>query len=560
MLLSYLEKEKRIDETQVRAIKDQQKVTGKTSDAQTLLTLGFVGEDELAKTMAKVSGLEYLTIPDVQDGYLDKTFEFIDEFKTLIPVDTARSYLIFPLALKNNILHLAVFDPFDTTVEMGLEERIGTGIKHYVLTQRHINKLVDRYYYGGLDLNIILNRVEAGDETGIPQLVSAILEDSYRQNCTDIHFCPEENGVWLRYRIDGVLHEQAFLRKSIHEPLCSRIKIMSKLDIAETRAPQDGHLQIELPEKTVDVRVSFLSTIHGENIVLRLLDTGSGGIELNDLGFLTKDQDTFKRSIVEPQGMILITGPTGSGKTTTLFSAIRILNKLERNIMTLEDPVEIRLPIVRQTQINPKANVTFASGLRSILRQDPDIILVGEIRDHETMELGVRAALTGHLVFSTLHTNNAPETIYRMIDLGLQPTLLTSVLLCVIAQRLVRKLCISCRLQVDRNSEFYGKYQKACDKSELDDIMDASIYEANPDGCPECKSGYRGRIGLYEVLSMTPQIKETILNLQKITPDNFFRIAMAEGMNSLWLDGLHKIALGFTGYSEVRRVLGAFKV
>ncbi len=558
-LLKHLEKIKKITESQAKAIIDQQKILGTYSDAEVILALGFMEEQELVRNMAEISGLKFLTFSEVEERLLSKEFLFVPEAFHLVPSNTARTLNIFPLSVKHNILTLAVFDPFDSKVEMELEEKIGIEIKRYVLTRRHINKLIDRYYHKGLVLSDILKRMLTGDETAIPEMVNAILEDAYRKRTTDIHFCPEKHGIWLRYRIDGVLQEQGFMLKSILEPLCSRLKIMAKLDIAETRAPQDGHLTIELTEKNVDVRISFLNTIHGENIVLRLLDSATGGLSLQDLGFNPEDANRFGKMIKEPQGMILITGPTGSGKTTSLFSAIRILNKLERNIMTLEDPVEIRLPIIRQSQINPKANVTFATGLRSILRQDPDIILIGEIRDHETMELAVRASLTGHLVFSTLHTNNAPETAYRLVDLGLSPTLMTSVIISIIAQRLVRRICSNCNFQVSEKTNTYKEYQRLCELANLKELSSKPILSPNEEGCVECNKGYRERIGLFEILNMTSEIKKTIMNITNISPDEFRSLALEQGMTSLWQDGLQKTALQITGIAEVERVLGSFK-
>ena len=567
--------EKHLDLQQIRAVEDVKKDMGEMSEAAIILDLGLMDDEVLAEVLAEVSGETYLREREVERRYDAGMFSFSDQrFKELVPVNYARSSLIIPLALTGNpeVLTLGIFDPFDHAVQRSIQERTGISLTRVILSRSHIKRLIDREYYDSKELSARIGHLVRGaasyshDDDKTVEMVDTLLQDAKRAGATDIHFSPDDLGMWVRYRINGTLYEKAFLNRSWIEPVCSRIKIMSDLDIATTHAAQDGHLKINLPEGGVDVRVSFFRTVHGENVVLRILGSGVGGIPITKLGMLKDDREVFRNLIRRPQGMVLLTGPTGCGKTTTLYSAIRVLNKLEKNIMTLEDPPEIRMPIVRQSQINERANLTFSKGLRSILRQDPDIILVGEIRDEETAEQGVRAALTGHLVFSTVHTNDAANTIFRLYDLGITPNLMTSVVAGIIAQRLVKRLCRYCKIPVNPDSaefdQFKRIYQDMGRSAETAD--EQTIYTVNSyaDLCQDkaCLGGYKGRIGVFEILQMTPVLRKTIqLELKNTTPEMLSRLAQQAGMKTLWQDGIEKAAMGITSMVDLFNGLGVYQ-
>jgi len=364
------------------------------------------------------------------------------------------------------------------------------------------------------------------------------------EGASDIHVEPEEELIRTRFRVDGVLHEVSSPPKHLQSAIVSRIKIMANLDIAERRKPQDGRFTIRMAGKQIDVRVSCVPTIHGENVVLRLLDVSSALLGLQQLGFSKDVFAKFEKLILRPHGIILVTGPTGSGKTTTLYAALDKINTVEKNIITVEDPVEYKLEGIRQIQVNPKVDLTFAKGLRSILRQDPDIIMVGEMRDFETTEIAIQAALTGHLVFSTLHTNDAPGAVTRMIDMGVEPFLVSSSVIGILAQRLVRTICENCKTEYTPTKE------------ELKDIglkQAAKLKFFRGKGCEKCmKRGYKGRIGIYELMTVDDDIRNLII--AKAPPDEIRKKALASGMISLTEDGIQKVQDGLTTVEEVLRV------
>jgi type IV pilus assembly protein PilB len=375
-----------------------------------------------------------------------------------------------------------------------------------------------------------------------------IMIQAIRDRASDIHFEPDETALRVRFRIDGFLYETATLPKQVHPSLTSRIKILAEMDIAETRLPQDGNFNVKMEKRGFEIRVSTFPTIYGENVVLRILDQTSPLFRLGDLGFSKDTLDLCSQLIRRPNGIVLVTGPTGSGKTTTLYAFLNLINSKEKNIITIEDPVEYRLALIRQTQVNPKAGITFATGLRSILRQDPDIIMIGEIRDRETSEIAHQAALTGHLVLSTLHTNDAPEAISRLMDIGVEPYLISSSLIGVLAQRLVRTICPDC------------KTPYPADPNVLGDLGDQSLKSKSPltlyrgKGCRNCKlSGYRGRTGIFELLSVNDKIKQLIS--EKASAQVIREAAKKTvGMVSLREDGLRKVLQGLTTLEEVDRV------
>ena len=371
-------------------------------------------------------------------------------------------------------------------------------------------------------------------------LVEKILSDGIRRGATDIHINPDMKGIRIRYRVDGVLQHSMFLPFELLNPIVSRFKIMGQMNIAESRIPQDGSAEFLYKKRKLDLRISTFPVVGGENVVVRVLDKSQIKVGLESLGFLDQDIEKLNDSIQLPFGMILVTGPTGSGKTTTLYSCLSMINTVSRNIITLEDPVEYQLPLARQCQINVKAGLTFASGLRSILRQDPDVILVGEMRDAETAELAIRAALTGHLVFSTIHTNDAISSIARLMDIGIDPFLISSTLDSIIAQRLVRTLCQECREEVPAFSPLYKRMGMS--------PAEQKLYKSR--GCPACDdSGFKGRSVIYEILKITPAIREMIN--EKANLEDIRRMATEQGFVPMREIALDKIRSGITTIDEV---------
>ena len=371
-------------------------------------------------------------------------------------------------------------------------------------------------------------------------LVEKIIIDGVQRGATDVHINPDIKGVRIRYRIDGVLQHSMFLPNELLNPIVSRFKIMGQMNIAESRIPQDGSAEFDYRQRKLDLRISTFPVLGGENVVIRVLDKNQLRIGLENLGFFDEDIEKLNASIQLPFGMILVTGPTGSGKTTTLYSCLSIINTVSRNICTLEDPVEYQLPLARQSQINVKAGLTFATGLRSLLRQDPDVILVGEMRDAETAELAIRASLTGHLVFSTIHTNDAISSIARIIDIGIDPFLISTTIDSIVAQRLVRSLCEECKEPVPGFSPLYSKIGA--------DPSSCTLYR--PKGCPACdNNGFKGRSVIYEILQITPKIREMI-NV-KASLEDIRRHAIEEGFREMHEVALMKVKLGITTLEEV---------
>jgi len=380
-------------------------------------------------------------------------------------------------------------------------------------------------------------------QSPLVRLVDKIIITGINQNATDIHVGPDARGTRVRYRVDGALHHGMLLPRNLLNPIVSRFKILGHMNIAESRVPQDGSAEFLHKDKKLDLRISTFPLINGENIVARILDKSHLKLGLDTLGFHESDIQLINETLKLPFGMILVTGPTGSGKTTTLYSCLSIINTVSRNIFTVEDPVEYQIPLVRQSQVNVKAGLTFAMGLRSILRQDPDIILVGEMRDLETAELAVRAALTGHLVFSTLHTNDAASSLVRLVDMGIEPFLISSTLDTVIAQRLVRVLCPACREALPAQHVLYGKLGM--------DPRQTALYRAK--GCDDCRgTGYRGRSVIYEILKVSAGIREMIS--RRAALDDIKRLAAEQGFKSMYENGLDKVRAGVTTIEEISTV------
>ncbi len=482
-----------------------------------------------------------------------------------IPFRFLKENIILP-AKQQDKLTIVVADPtrYQSIDELKIVLAEPAGLA--VATTKTINEAINRYYplegtkqmieelgkeeleeeiveFGEVDEKDILLMAQ---EAPIIKLVNHILFQAAKRSASDIHIEPLEKEISVRYRIDGVLHEVTTPPKRIQGALVSRIKIMANLNIAEKRKPQDGRIQIKVADKAIDIRVSVLPTIFGEKIVLRLLDKSRGFVKIEDLGFSKHDYEILLQSIALPNGIIMVTGPTGSGKTTTLYSILDRLNKPEVSIVTVEDPVEYQMNGIAQVQVNEKAGVTFASALRSILRQDPDIILIGETRDQETAQIAIQASLTGHLVLSTLHTNSAAASITRLVDMGIEPFLISSSVTCIMAQRLVRKLCPACKQSYKPTPEVLKSLQ-------ITEKQAAGITFYKAVGCPECdKTGYHGRLALFEVMQMIPEIAQ--LTVQRADANIIRAAAEKNGMTLLVHDGIEKIKQGLTTVEEVLSV------
>jgi type IV pilus assembly protein PilB len=388
----------------------------------------------------------------------------------------------------------------------------------------------------------------AVEEAPIVRLVNLLITQAVSDRASDIHIEPAERDLRIRYRIDGVLHEVMRSPKNIQNGLVSRLKVMADINIAERRVPQDGRVGLVVGGKAVDLRMATLPTVYGEKIVIRILDKTSALLKLEQLGFMEQPYERFEEGFRRPYGTVLVTGPTGSGKSTTLYATLNIINSPDRNIITVEDPVEYRLAGISQMQVNPKAGLTFSTALRSILRADPDVVLIGEIRDRETALIATEAALTGHLVLSTLHTNDAASAITRMIEMGVEPYLVASALDCIVAQRLARKLCDRCKLA-------YKPSEAELETAGFSNEEVVSIEELyRPEGCPHCgKTGYRGRMGLYEVMPVSEEVER--MAAERRSSDDIRRLAVEQGMITLREDGLAKVRMGLTSLEEIFRVV-----
>ena len=520
-----------------------------------------IPRQHIIKAQSEMMGVPYV---DLENSPIDS------QAVGLISESVARSYGVVPYKFdaKLNSIYLGTADPFKNEVIDFLEKKTGKKIYLALADEQQISKIVDLAYSQGLSPEVrdalkeytpqeAIKKIElaAGAITDAPvaKIVSTILEFAIKSRASDIHIEPEEARTKVRYRIDGILHEKLSLPKSIHDALISRIKILSEMKIDEKRIPQDGRFGFKIHSEEVDLRVSTLPTVNGEKVVMRLLKKTGGIPSLLDLGLRGPQLKDAEEAVTKSYGIILITGPTGSGKTTTLYSILSRLNKPMVNILTLEDPVEYEIPGINQVQINPQAGLTFATGLRSFLRQDPNIILVGEIRDHETTQLAIQAALTGHLVFSTLHTNDSSTAIPRLIDLGAETFLIASVLNAIIAQRICRRVCPNCKT-------FYEPIPEVVEniKSVLGPLLPQK-YESNPiklakgEGCSECnQTGYIGRIAIFEVLKVTGTINRLILS--STSAKDIETTAKKEGLIMIKQDGYLKALEGITTIEEVLRV------
>lgn len=529
-----------------------------------LIQLSFVSEDTVAKVLSEQYGVPFVTLVN---------FEFDPNVIKLIPMETAIRYQVLPLKKVGTTLTIATTDPTNLLALDLIKFTTGYNVQPVVTPQSSIAEAIEKYY--GTEQSVVLQQVydqlesegeyeldisaeeeldpleleKVSSEAPIVKLVNLILAEAIRQGSSDIHLEPYEREFRVRYRIDGVLYKVINPPVKLRDAIVSRIKIMSNLDISERRLPQDGRIKIHISQngrrKAMDCRVSSLPTLFGEKLTLRILDRETLPLDLGLLGLEPESQKKLERAIAKPYGMLLVTGPTGSGKTTTLYTSLTKLNTPHVNIMTAEDPVEFNFPGINQVQTKDQIGLTFAAALRSFLRQDPNIIMVGEIRDLETAEIAFRAALTGHLVLSTLHTNDAPSTIPRLVDMGIEPFLVASSISLICAQRLARTICEDCKEKVKTPVSALVDIGFSPEVAETLDT-----YQGR--GCRKCsESGYKGRIGLYEVLDMTPEIENLILT--GANPAEIRNQAKKAGMVTLRDSGLAKIRAGKTTIDEVLR-------
>ncbi len=548
-LSQILLKNKVVTEDQLARALLRQKETG-ASLGRVLLELGMVKENQLAELIAKELGLEYVDLLE---------YKINIQATTSIDEAMARRYNCIPIDFQDGKLVVAMADP--TNIYALDDIRLSTGyeVKPVVSARDDILNAIQRYYHLDTDVveAVLQERQEEEaegisgvvDDTPLVRFTTTMVAEAINRGASDIHIDPRENEVLIRYRIDGVCQEIKRLPKNIHDGIVSRIKIISDLNIAERRVPQDGHFAMVSQGKSIDFRVAVLPTVYGEKVVMRILDKSSILLRLEDLGFLPEALEKYRQAFMKPHGALLVTGPTGSGKSTSLYATLNVLNTEHKNITTVEDPVEYRLAGINQVQVNPKAGLTFANALRNILRTSPDILMVGEIRDRETAKTAIEAALTGHLVLSTLHTNDAPSALPRLIEMGVEAFLVSSAINCVMAQRLVRKLCPNCKVPYEPDLEVLKALQFP-----LDDMDELVLYKANENGCSRCGgTGYKGRIGLYEVMPMSDEIKK--LTVKEASATTIMKQAKEEGLITMRDDGFTKVKMGITSIEEVMRVV-----
>jgi type IV pilus assembly protein PilB len=520
-----------------------------------LIDQGTISEAELVRTLARQVGLEFV---DLADQLIDASVS------SLVSEALARRYQAIPIGWDDGRLVVAMADPSNVFAVDDIRALAGAEIKTVVATATQILDTIDHFYRVDGEVDAVVQAAAdeqvvetdlAGltdviEDAPIVKFVNLLINQAVQDRASDIHVEPTETDLRIRFRIDGVLHEVMRSPRSIQAGVVSRLKVMADINIAERRIPQDGRISMKVGGRPIDLRVATLPTVYGEKIVMRILDKGQALLRLEELGFLPGSLARFEACYRKPYGAILVTGPTGSGKSTTLYATLNQVNEPDRNIITVEDPVEYRLAGINQVQIHPKAGLTFASALRSILRADPDIILVGEIRDRETAIIAVEAALTGHLVLSTLHTNDASSTPLRMVEMGVEPFLVCSALDCVVAQRLARRLCDKCKEPYQpTEAELAGADWPAED---LASGEWPTLHRAI--GCPACgRTGYRGRFALHEVMPMSEEIERLII--ERRSTEDIQKTAVMQGMMTLRQDGLRKVAAGTTTLEEIFRVV-----
>jgi len=542
-----------VDPSRMESAVDVARAQGATAD-RILLEQGTITQDQLSRATAERHGLDHLDLSRFQ----------VDMAATnLLGPAAAKRYGAVPVAyVDDRTVLVAMADPAnvlaidDIAIMTGLEVRAAVASAEDIATViSRIARLDDVVANTSLDDDYetengpaeVVDPRESADDAPVIKLVNQIIAQAVEQGASDIHFEPEDHQLRVRFRIDGVLIETTQIPKRMVNGVVSRVKIMSDLDIAERRVPQDGRVSLTIDGHQIDLRVVTLPSVHGESIVMRILDKSSVIMELDRLGMGEDDLARFSRAYKQAYGAVLVTGPTGSGKSTSLYAALGVINTPEKNIITIEDPVEYQVAGITQVQTNPKAGLTFASGLRAMMRADPDVIMVGEIRDRETAQIAIEAALTGHLVLSTLHTNDAPGAVTRLIEMGIESFLVSSAIDCVVAQRLARTLCEHCKKPTTLSVEALR---------DAGFRVDAPVSAFEPGGCARCGgSGYKGRIGLYEVMSVTDEIRTLVV--ERAAADKIAAVAERQGMRRLREDGLEKVKQGKTSIAEVSRVTGS---
>ena len=531
--------EKLITEEQLKTAVERQRNTKQNLD-DILVESGWVTFLQIAEILSRHSGIPFIKLSD---------YDIKLEILQLLPENVIRNYQMIPLKLEQDTLSVAMADPLNLIALDEIKLISKYQIKPLVATKKEIQGVIDRYFNLQQMTKQILSDIRIDktfDDTTISRLVNKLIHAGINSRASDIHLEPHAPEMRVRFRIDGILHDITTVPKDIEASLLSRIKVMADMDITEHRRPQDGHISLKLNEKDYDLRIASTSTIAGEKIVIRILDKTGMLLGLKELGLSVNDQEVFKSLISRPYGIILATGPTGAGKTTTLYALLNQIDTLSKNVVTIEDPVEYKLEGINQTQVNPAADITFATGLRSILRQDPDIIMVGEIRDSDTATIAIHAALTGHLVLSTLHTNDAASAITRLIDMGVEPFLVSSALIGVVAQRLVRTICPECKEQYLPPQEILGESGLENHQGKI------TLFRGR--GCEHCmQTAYRGRTGVFEVMKISDKIRALILEKQPAI--KIKEVCIQEGMVTLKEAALEKVTQGITTIEELKRAI-----
>jgi len=546
------------------AMEEQKRKGGKLG--LILMSLGYITEDVLLAFLGKQCGVSYVSLSEYG--------EITEDIIKSVPESVVRHQTLLPIAIEGNVLTIAMADPLNVFATDDLRLMTGNEINVVIASEGEIKAAIDKYYgskasmetlvkdmeAGGAEASVdVVKEVDAGkditsleaagEDAPIIKIVNLLLGGAVKAKASDIHIEPYEKSLRVRYRIDGVLHEVSAPPKKTQNAIVSRLKIMSNLDIAERRLPQDGRIKIKVMNKEIDLRVSILPTAFGEKVVMRLLDASSLCLDLTKLGFEQEALAIYNKNIQIPYGIILMTGPTGSGKSTTLYSTLATLNQPDVNISTIEDPVEYVLEGINQVQARADIGLTFAAGLKSFLRQDPDIIMVGEIRDTETAEIAINAALTGHLVFSTLHTNDAPGAVTRLNNMGIEPFLTTSTVIMVVAQRLVRVICRNCKEEYEVPADIL--MSSGLSKTEVGAAKKIKLYKGK--GCDQCShTGYRGRLACYEVMEVNDKLKELILD--RASTHIIKQTAIENGMITLRKAALKKVLAGVTTVEEMMRI------
>jgi type IV pilus assembly protein PilB len=547
-----------ITEEQLEVALEEHRKTPK-SLGRVLIDMGLIKEPDLVRALAEQVGLGFV---DLGDHPIDPTAT------ALLPEALARRYRALPIGDRDGKLLVAMSDPANVYALDDIRTITGRDVQPVVATANDVERAIQKF--AGMDSQVeamasIVAEADTGEgeeleaaleDAPIVKLVNAIMTQAVGDRASDVHIEPAEKNVRIRFRVDGVLHEpMPPAPKNIQGGLISRLKVMADLNIAEKRIPQDGRISMKVGGRQLDLRVATLPTVYGEKVVIRVLDKSNALLKLEDLGFLQDAYDRFSMSFKKPYGAILVTGPTGSGKSTTMYSTLNILNEVDKNIITVEDPVEYRLNGVNQIQVNPKAGLTFASALRSILRADPDIVLIGEVRDRETAMIAVEAALTGHLVLTSLHTNDAPSAITRLTEMDVETFLVASAIDAVVAQRLARKLCDKCKQKYE--PEPFELIEAGYPEWLVPEITVLFRPPVDLDERRKCNScsgtGYRGRLGLYEVMPMSEEIER--LTVERASAETIKAVAVQQGMMTLRDDGLEKVRMGITSIEEVARVV-----